>query len=156
MFLFNAVWNRSYILSHDGRDNIHLYLQKRGCNVDVKDTQVTNRVNYETCNGNGHKYIMESAYRVLLTLPVFYTIFNDIPIHTHVYLNISYKEKDHAKRLGCRWDPLYKSWYCFDDNQQSINLWGKDSYKIPTSMIQIHQTHIFINIRIITMLTFSN
>lgn len=28
------------------------------------------------------------------------------------YLNVSYKDRDLAKRLGARWDPSVKRWYC--------------------------------------------
>ncbi len=28
------------------------------------------------------------------------------------YLSVSYKDRDLAKRLGARWDPSVKRWYC--------------------------------------------
>jgi len=28
------------------------------------------------------------------------------------YLNVDYKDKDLVKRLGGRWDPTVKKWYC--------------------------------------------
>ncbi len=28
------------------------------------------------------------------------------------YLNVSYDDRDLAKRLGARWDPSVKKWYC--------------------------------------------
>jgi len=28
------------------------------------------------------------------------------------YLNVAYKDKDLVKRLGGRWDPSVKRWYC--------------------------------------------
>lgn len=31
---------------------------------------------------------------------------------TKKYLNVSYKDRDLAKRLGARWDPSVKRWYC--------------------------------------------
>jgi len=31
---------------------------------------------------------------------------------TKKYLNVSYKERDLAKKLGARWDPSVKRWYC--------------------------------------------
>ncbi len=31
---------------------------------------------------------------------------------TKRYLNVSYKDRDLAKRLGARWDPSVKRWYC--------------------------------------------
>ncbi len=31
---------------------------------------------------------------------------------TKRYLNVSYKDRDLAKKLGARWDPSVKRWYC--------------------------------------------
>ncbi len=31
---------------------------------------------------------------------------------TKRYLNVSYKDRELAKRLGARWDPSVKRWYC--------------------------------------------
>ena len=28
------------------------------------------------------------------------------------YLDVAYKDRDFAKRLGARWDPSVKRWYC--------------------------------------------
>lgn len=28
------------------------------------------------------------------------------------YLDVAYKDRDMAKRLGARWDPSVKRWYC--------------------------------------------
>lgn len=28
------------------------------------------------------------------------------------YINVAYKDRDTAKRLGARWDPSVKRWYC--------------------------------------------
>lgn len=28
------------------------------------------------------------------------------------YLNVSYEDRDMAKRLGARWDPSVRRWYC--------------------------------------------
>ena len=28
------------------------------------------------------------------------------------YLNVSYKDRELAKKLGARWDPSVKRWYC--------------------------------------------
>jgi hypothetical protein len=28
------------------------------------------------------------------------------------YINVAYKDRDMAKRLGARWDPSVKRWYC--------------------------------------------
>jgi hypothetical protein len=31
---------------------------------------------------------------------------------TKLYINVSYHDRDMAKRLGARWDPSVKRWYC--------------------------------------------
>ncbi|CAM3710059.1 DUF5710 domain-containing protein [Litorimonas haliclonae] len=31
---------------------------------------------------------------------------------TKKYLNVSYKDRELAKKLGARWDPSVKRWYC--------------------------------------------
>jgi len=31
---------------------------------------------------------------------------------TKKYLNVGYKDRDLVKRLGGRWDPSVKQWYC--------------------------------------------
>jgi hypothetical protein len=36
---------------------------------------------------------------------------NDIELHTKIYANIPFKNKDAVRKLGCRWDPEKKSWY---------------------------------------------
>jgi len=36
---------------------------------------------------------------------------NDIELHTKVYVNIPFKNKDAVRKLGCRWEPEKKSWY---------------------------------------------
>lgn len=28
------------------------------------------------------------------------------------YINVAYKDRDMAKRLGARWDPSVRRWYC--------------------------------------------
>jgi len=32
------------------------------------------------------------------------------------YINVAYKDRDMAKRLGARWDPSVKRWYCPADS----------------------------------------
>lgn len=29
----------------------------------------------------------------------------------YLYLNVAFKDKEKAKRLGCKWDALTKRWY---------------------------------------------
>ena len=31
---------------------------------------------------------------------------------TKHYLNVAYKDRDLAKRLGAKWDPAVRRWYC--------------------------------------------
>ena len=38
------------------------------------------------------------------------------------YIKIPYKNKDHAKKLGCRWDPNLKSWYYFSNNKNKDSI----------------------------------
>ena len=40
-----------------------------------------------------------------------------------VYLNVPFADKDHAKKLGARWDPQKKQWYCQSQHQQSFARW---------------------------------
>ena len=35
--------------------------------------------------------------------------------NARVYLNVPFSQKDDAKQLGCRFDPLHKKWYIHDD-----------------------------------------
>jgi len=32
-----------------------------------------------------------------------------------IYLQVSFEEKDNAKKYGARWDPSKKKWYCMSD-----------------------------------------
>lgn len=108
--------------------------------VEKLSYEIVNCSNHETCDNNGYKYIMVENDGMCipcivknsgpLNINTFNTIFNDIQQHRQIYLDVPYKEKEHAKRLGCRWDPIHRSWYCFDGNQECITLWGKESYKI--------------------------
>ena len=36
---------------------------------------------------------------------------SDIELHTKVYVNVPFKNKDAVRKLGCRWEPEKKSWY---------------------------------------------
>ena len=33
--------------------------------------------------------------------------------YTKIYLNVPYKDKENAKKHGCKWDPKKKKWYTF-------------------------------------------
>ena len=37
-------------------------------------------------------------------------------VNLKIYLTVSYAEKDAAKKLGAKWDPKKKKWYCLEDN----------------------------------------
>ena len=44
------------------------------------------------------------------------------------YINVAYKDRDMAKRLGARWDPSVKRWYCPPGSALSkIYSWRKSS-----------------------------
>ena len=50
-------------------------------------------------------------------------------ITKRVYLNVEYKNKDHAKSLGALWDRDEKSWYTMEDNQnysELIKIYGRN------------------------------
>jgi ribonuclease HI len=47
--------------------------------------------------------------------------FSECPT-TKIYLNIPFAQKDHAKSLGARWDPLKKKWYTFTDSANKSEL----------------------------------
>jgi len=41
-----------------------------------------------------------------------------------IYLKVPFAKKDQAKKLGCRWDPDAKSWYCFESNTKALEQLG--------------------------------
>lgn len=43
-------------------------------------------------------------------------------IQNRLYLNVPYAEKDEAKKLGAKWDPTLKKWYCKDLNPMDENI----------------------------------
>ena len=53
------------------------------------------------------------------------------------YLDVAYKDRDLAKRLGARWDPNVKRWYCPKGSDlERIFAWRKQA--TPTSDPHIH------------------
>ena len=38
--------------------------------------------------------------------------FGDLRMAVKHYLNVDYKDRDLAKRLGAKWDPSVRRWYC--------------------------------------------
>ncbi len=50
------------------------------------------------------------------------SIKEDVPTDGRYYANVSYHDKDEAKKYGARWDPERKSWY-FPD-KESIHRWN--------------------------------
>ena len=50
-----------------------------------------------------------------------------------VYLEVHFVEKDDAKKLGARWDPLKKKWYVMDNHSNLHKL--EEKYKIRTDPI---------------------
>ncbi len=52
---------------------------------------------------------------------------NTLQMNKRTYLNVPYKDKGEAKRIGCKWDPKKKKWYCTGNGgyaTQSIKRWG--------------------------------
>jgi hypothetical protein len=43
-------------------------------------------------------------------------------MNVRVYFYIPFKDKDEAKKLGCRWDPNNKKWYCIDSDKNKSNI----------------------------------
>lgn len=39
------------------------------------------------------------------------------------YIKVPYSEKDEAKRLGAKWDPVKKSWYYLDRDHVKFKKW---------------------------------
>ena len=42
-----------------------------------------------------------------------------------IYLNVKYQDKNKAKKLGCKWDPEKRLWYCFYDNENKEKILKK-------------------------------
>ena len=49
--------------------------------------------------------------------------------NSKIYLNVSYAEKDEAKKLGAKWDPAKKKWYM----PMSMNIELFSKWKIESS-----------------------
>ena len=51
-----------------------------------------------------------------------------------IYLSVPYKQKDEAKKLGARWDPIVKKWYIPSsvrvdvsiNAQKLLEMWGEE------------------------------
>ena len=41
-----------------------------------------------------------------------------------IYLKIAFEKKELAKKLGCRWDPDVKKWYCNESNKKALDQFG--------------------------------
>ena len=48
------------------------------------------------------------------------------PKDERIYLNVAYKDKDHAKSLGARWDPKEKKWYTSTNNEELFRLYSNN------------------------------
>jgi len=62
---------------------------------------------------------------------------------TKQYLSVSYEDRDLAKRLGARWDPSVRKWYCTKGSALSkIFAWRaapqSGAYKASTPEAQAH------------------
>lgn len=41
-----------------------------------------------------------------------------------IYLKVPFEKKETAKKLGCRWDPDNKKWYCDESNAKALEQFG--------------------------------
>jgi len=62
---------------------------------------------------------------------------------TKQYLSVAYEDRDLAKRLGARWDPSVRKWYCTKGSALAkIFAWRAapkgQAYKSPQSETQAH------------------
>lgn len=54
---------------------------------------------------------------------------------TKHYLNVAYKDRDLAKRLGAKWDPSVRRWYCLAGSPLAkIFSWRKASNTVNTEV----------------------
>ncbi len=65
-------------------------------------------------------------------------------MNNRVYLKVPYSDKEFAKKLGCRWNPDKKRWYCMKNSRNAgkcIKIWGE-----PKSPIIINNCKITIKL----------
>ena len=62
------------------------------------------------------------------------------------YLNVAYKDRDLAKRLGARWDPSVRRWYCPTGSPLfKIFSWRKASNTVNAEVAAASQAHVAMN-----------
>lgn len=60
---------------------------------------------------------------------------------TKQYLNVSYEDRDLAKRLGARWDPSVKKWYCIKGSALAKIFAWRAAPKTPSTPAKPHIAH---------------
>ena len=45
----------------------------------------------------------------------------DMETNAPIYLNVDFKDKDEAKKLGAKWDANAKKWYAINNDKELIN-----------------------------------
>ena len=48
----------------------------------------------------------------------------DMETNAPIYLNVGFKDKDEAKKLGAKWDANAKKWYAINNDKELIERWG--------------------------------
>jgi len=62
------------------------------------------------------------------------------------YLNVAYKDRDLAKRLGAKWDPSVRRWYCPAGSPLAkIFTWRKASNTVKADVAQASVMSVAIN-----------
>jgi len=65
---------------------------------------------------------------------------------TKHYLNVAYKDRDLAKRLGAKWDPSVRRWYCPSGSPLSkIFSWRKASNTVNAELETSRQASVAMN-----------
>ncbi len=81
-----------------------------------KDTNVTFlHVRAHTGLSDTHSLGNAEADR-LANLSIGHNVSNQKKNHKVYLKNVTYEKKEDAKKLGARWDPKKKKWYCMEDN----------------------------------------
>lgn len=57
------------------------------------------------------------------------------------YIDVAYKDRDLAKKLGARWDPSVRRWYCpAGSNLSKIFSWRKAANDQAARSVAVHQS----------------
>ncbi len=65
---------------------------------------------------------------------------------TKHFLNVAYKDRDLAKRLGAKWDPSVRRWYCVAGSPLSkIFSWRKAANTVNAEVAAASQANVAMN-----------